>query len=162
LAAEQTALLNPMAGNLYQILPGLFPYAVPAFFSLLVAIAWVIVFAKLKHIEALVVERSPVRSAEEHEKERVRPGRDDRIFHIRASSIQRDAKRHTLAINRLRHASLTPAGKREATIIASWRSKVVSRRSWFSGIQTTFRSIEILPRTTFDAKETERSASSRR
>jgi hypothetical protein len=108
LAAEQTALLKPMAGNLYQILPGLFPYAVPAFFSLLVAIAWVIVFAKLKHIEALVLERSPVRSAGEHKKERVRPERDDRIFHIRASSIQRDAKRHTLAINRPRHASLTP------------------------------------------------------
>jgi len=44
-----------MAGNLNQILPGLFPYAVPAFFSLLVAIAWVIAFAKLKHIGALVL-----------------------------------------------------------------------------------------------------------
>jgi len=55
LASEQTALLNPMAGNLNQILLGLFPYAVPAFFSLLVAIAWVIAFAKLKHIGALVL-----------------------------------------------------------------------------------------------------------
>jgi hypothetical protein len=44
-----------MAGNLYQILPGLFPYAVPAFFSLLVAIAWVVAFAKLKQIGALVL-----------------------------------------------------------------------------------------------------------
>jgi hypothetical protein len=55
LAAEQTALLNPMGGNLNQILPGLFPYAVPAFFSLLVAIAWVIAFAKLKQLGALVL-----------------------------------------------------------------------------------------------------------
>jgi hypothetical protein len=55
LASEPTALLNPMAGNLNQILLGLFPYAVPAFFSLLVAIAWVIAFAKLKHIGALVL-----------------------------------------------------------------------------------------------------------
>jgi len=47
--------INPMAGNLNQILLGLFPYAVPAFFSLLVAIAWVIAFAKLKHIGALVL-----------------------------------------------------------------------------------------------------------
>jgi hypothetical protein len=44
-----------MAGNLNQILLGLFPHAVPAFFSLLVAIAWVIAFAKLKHIGALVL-----------------------------------------------------------------------------------------------------------
>jgi hypothetical protein len=44
-----------MGSNFNQILPGLFPYAVPAFFSLLVAIAWVIAFAKLKHIGALVL-----------------------------------------------------------------------------------------------------------
>lgn len=44
-----------MGGNLNQILPGLFPYAVPAFFSLLVAIAWVIAFAKLKQLGALVL-----------------------------------------------------------------------------------------------------------
>jgi hypothetical protein len=44
-----------MAGNLNQILPGLIPYAVPAFFSLLVAIAWVIAFARLKHVGALTL-----------------------------------------------------------------------------------------------------------
>jgi hypothetical protein len=55
LAAEQTALLNRMAGNLNQILPGLIPYAVPAFFSLLVAVAWVVAFAKLKHVGALTL-----------------------------------------------------------------------------------------------------------
>ena len=53
MAAEQTALLNRMAGNLNQILPGLIPYAVPAFFSLLVAIAWVVAFARIKHVGAL-------------------------------------------------------------------------------------------------------------
>jgi hypothetical protein len=55
LAAERRALLNPMAGNLNQILPGLIPYAIPAFFSLLVAIAWVVAFAKLKHVGALAL-----------------------------------------------------------------------------------------------------------
>jgi ABC-type transport system involved in cytochrome bd biosynthesis fused ATPase/permease subunit len=55
LAAEQTALLNRMAGNLNQILPGLIPYVVPAFFSLLVAIAWVIAFARIKHVGALAL-----------------------------------------------------------------------------------------------------------
>jgi hypothetical protein len=44
-----------MAGNLNQILPGLIPYAVPAFFSLLVAMAWVVAFAKLKHVGALTL-----------------------------------------------------------------------------------------------------------
>jgi hypothetical protein len=55
LAAEQTALLNRMAGNLNQILPGLIPYAGPAFFSLLVAIAWVVAFARIKHVGALAL-----------------------------------------------------------------------------------------------------------
>jgi hypothetical protein len=44
-----------MAGNLNQILPDLIPYAVPAFFSLLVAIAWVVAFAKIKHVGALTL-----------------------------------------------------------------------------------------------------------
>jgi hypothetical protein len=44
-----------MFGNNNQILTTLLPYAVGAFFSLLVAIAWTVAFFKLKHVGAAVL-----------------------------------------------------------------------------------------------------------
>jgi hypothetical protein len=113
-----------MAGNLYQILPGLFPYAVPAFFSL---------------------------------------ARRDRLGRcLREAQTNRSSGSGIRLIGGIdpEHGERTALDR--ATIIASRRNKVVSRRFCFSRIQTTSRSVEILPRTTFDAKGTERSASSRR
>ncbi|MGA8481923.1 MAG: hypothetical protein WB696_28480 [Chthoniobacterales bacterium] len=44
-----------MTGNYYQILTALAPYAISAFFSLFIAVAWAMAFAKLKQFGALVL-----------------------------------------------------------------------------------------------------------
>ena len=44
-----------MAGNFNQILLILWPYAISAFFSFLVAMAWTVAFVKLKHVGTLVL-----------------------------------------------------------------------------------------------------------
>jgi hypothetical protein len=49
-----------MAGNYNQILLVLWPYAISAFFSLLVAIAWIIAFVQLKHVGTLVLASASV------------------------------------------------------------------------------------------------------